>query len=135
MPATPVHDELADRLVALLERGSPEEIVDRLAPGAVLWHNDDKHATDAVGGVAAVEGLHALVDDVRIEVLERNALPDGFVQRYVIHGTVKHTGTALAAHHWVFVRTDGAHITRIDEYVDPTLAIQLGLVTPQEVSS
>jgi hypothetical protein len=134
MSATCAIDRLGDCLVALLETGSATDVIACLAPGALLWHNDDKHDVDAVAGVEAVVGLHALVDDVRVEVVERTALPGGFLQRYVIHGTVKSTGASLAAHHCIVVRTDGALIDRIDEYVDPTLTTQLGLAAAQEVS-
>jgi hypothetical protein len=130
----PASDELGTRLVELLERGDASAIIERLAPGAVLWHNDDKRAIDAVTGVEAVAGLHALVAGVSVEVVERAPLPDGFLQRYVIRGTVKSTGATLALHHCVVVRTDGTRITRIDEYVDPTLASQLGLTSAEEVS-
>jgi ketosteroid isomerase-like protein len=133
MPATPPIEHLGASLVGLLETGAATEALACLAPGAVLWHNSDKQDVDARAGFAAVTGLHALVEDVGVEVLERAALPDGFLQRYVIRGRVKASGAPLAAHHCIFVRTDGALITRIDEYVDPTLTAQLGL-TAEEVS-
>ena len=134
MAATSGTDQLSARLVKLLETGSAASIVACLAPAAVLWHNDDKQELDAVAGVEAIAGLHELVTDVRVEVCELVPLPTGFLQRHVIRGTVKRTGTPLAAHHCIVVRTAGALITRIDEYVDPTFATQLGLVAPKEVS-
>src|SRR3954465_13875747 len=134
MAATTEIDRLGDRLVELLESGSAADAVAFLAPGAVLWHNDDKRESDAVAGVEAVVDLHDVVDDVRVEVIERAPIPGGFLQRYVLRGTVKATGTSLAAHHCIVVRTDGALISRIDEYVDPTLTTQLGLTAAKEVS-
>jgi ketosteroid isomerase-like protein len=134
MAATLTPDELGDRLVELLEGGDPSVLVEHLAPGAVLWHNDDKQTIDALAGLQAVAGLHALAGDVRIEVVQRAQLPDGFFQRYVIHGTVRETGSPVAAHHCIVVRTADAGIVRIDEYVDPTLLAQLGVAEPKEVS-
>jgi ketosteroid isomerase-like protein len=133
MAATPEVERLGPVLAELLESGDPAAALACLAPDAVLWHNSDKQDVDAGAGFAAVTGLHELVDDVRVEVLERAALPDGFLQRYVIRGTVLASGAPLAADHCIFVRTDGALIIRIDEYVDPTLTLQLGL-TASEVS-
>jgi hypothetical protein len=135
MPATSPIEAVADRLVAMLETGQPSEVLDHVAPGALLWHNDGKGEIDAVAGIEAVVGLHQLVADVRVEVLDQFPLPDGFGLRYVLRGTVRQSGTPLAAHHCIFVRTDGGRITRIDEYVDPTLLTQLGLTEPQEVPS
>src|SRR4051794_39014833 len=118
---------LDDLLVDLLERGDPDALVERLAPGAVLWHNSDHRDMDAVAGVQAITGLHALVDDLRVDVVARAELPDGFVLRYVLRGEVKAAATPFAAHQCVVVRVVDGLITRIDEYVDPTMLAQLGV--------
>lgn len=123
----PEFDRLADVLVGLLESGSPAVVLGCLAPGAVLWHNSDKHEGDAATGMLAVAGLHGLVAQVRVEVVERAELPDGFLQRFVLRGVVKDSGAPLAAHQCILVRVDGTLITRIDEYVDPTFGAQLGV--------
>jgi hypothetical protein len=61
MAATLTPDELGDRLVELLEGGDPSVLIEHLAPGAVLWHNDDKRSIDAIAGVQAVAGLNCIV--------------------------------------------------------------------------
>jgi ketosteroid isomerase-like protein len=123
-------ERLADAAVAILEQGDPDVLRRHLAPGAVLWHNSDDLDLDAVDAVASIAGLHALVDDVHVDVVQRAALPDGFLQRFVVRGTVRSTGRPLAAHNCVVVTTAGERITRMDEYVDPTFVAQLGLQLP-----
>jgi ketosteroid isomerase-like protein len=120
-------EQLADAVVAILERGDPAVLRRHLAPGAVLWHNSDDREVDAHDAVGSVAGLHALVDGVHVDVLRRAEIPDGFVQRFVVRGTVRATRTALAAHNCVVATTAGGRITRMDEYVDPTFEAQLGL--------
>lgn len=111
-----------------LESGSPGHVLGLLAPGAVLWHNDDKREMNAADGVARVKGLHDLVAGVRVDVVELAAFGDGWLQRLVLRGTVRATGRELAAHNCavIRVRADG-RISRIDEYVDPTMLSQLGV--------
>ena len=120
-------EQLADAVVAILERGDPAILRRHLAPGAVLWHNGDDLEVDAHDAVGSVAGLHALVDGVHVDVLRRAEIPDGFVQRFVVRGTVRATRTELAAHNCVLATTAGGRITRMDEYVDPTFEAQLGL--------
>ena len=111
-----------------LESGSPDEAFTMLAPGAVLWHNDDKVDMDAAEGIARVKGLHELVDGVRVEVVQVEGLSSGWFQRIVLHGTVRSSGHALAAHNCALISiADDGRITRIDEYVDPTFLAQLGV--------
>ena len=48
--------------------------------------------------------------------------------RFTVRGTVRSSGAALEARNCVFVELDDAgKVTRMDEYVDPTLRQQLGL--------
>jgi len=111
-----------------LESGSPDEAIAMLAPGATLWHNDDKVDMDAAEGIERVRGLHELVDGVRVEVVQLEQLSTGWFQRIVLHGTVRASGHALAAHNCALISLgDDGRITRIDEYVDPTFLTQLGV--------
>jgi hypothetical protein len=128
--AGPTWERLADATVAILETGDPEVLRRHLAPGAVLWHNSDDTAVDAAEAVGSVSGLHGLVDGVHVEILQRAPLPDGFLQRFVVRGTVRSTGGPLAAHNCVVATTADGRITRMDEYVDPTFEAQLGLRPP-----
>jgi ketosteroid isomerase-like protein len=124
-PSSP--DSVLDLLTEVLEQGSADPILDRLAPGAVVWHNDDKEDRDAVENMKRASQLHRVLRDVRVEVVQREQLSDGLLQRFVIRGTAVATGRPVAAHNCMVVHVDGRHVTRIEEYVDPTLATQLGL--------
>ena len=115
-----------DALNAALRSASVDDVIDHLAPGAVAWHNDDKIEIDAVENMKRLPGLHQLVDGVDVEVLQSEPLESGWLQRFVLRGTVRSTGNALAAHNCVVVHLADGLITRIDEYVDPTLGTQLG---------
>jgi hypothetical protein len=114
-------------LNAALESGSPEVVIRFVAPRAVLWHNDDKVEMDAVEGVGRVAGLHGLVDGVRVDVVQLEPISTGWLQRIVLRGRVRATGHELAAHNCAVVHLTDGLITRIDEYVDPTMLAQLGV--------
>ena len=120
-------DVAAVALDAMLESGSPDEVLGLLAPDAVLWHNDDKTAVPAAAGVRGVAGLHALLADVRVEVVQHEQLSNGFLHRFAIHGVVRASGAPLLAHNCVVVSKEDLSIVRIDEYVDPTFRMQLGV--------
>ena len=120
-------DDLVDMILEVLERGDPEPITGRLTPSAVVWHNSDDVATPAATAFQQVRGLHALVDDVRVEVTRREPTSDGAVVQYVIRGVVRSSGSKLAANNCVFVRVKEGRIARIDEYVDPSFEAQLGV--------
>jgi hypothetical protein len=120
-------DPAATALDAMLESGSPDEVLELLAPDAVLWHNDDKGEVPAAVGVGGVGGLHALLSDIRVEVVQHEALKSGFLHRFAIHGVVRSSGAPLLVHNCVVVSKDGDKIGRIDEYVDPTFRAQLGV--------
>jgi hypothetical protein len=122
--ATP---QAVSALNGALESGSPTEAITMLAPGAVLWHNDDKLEMDAAEGIARVKGLHDLVDEVRVEVLQGEPLSGGWFQRILLRGTVRSSGQQLAAHNCAVIGLRDGKITRIDEYVDPTFLDQLGV--------
>ena len=114
-------------LNAALESGSPEVVIRFVAPRAVLWHNDDKVEMDAVEGVGRVAGLHGLVDGVRVDVVQLEPISTGWLQRIVLRGRVRATGHELAAHNCAVVHLTDGLITRIDEYVDPTMLAKLGV--------
>ena len=121
-----VQDPTLAALNAAIETGDADGVIALLAPGAIAWHNDDKVEMDAAANMKRLLGLHQLVDDIAVEVLQTETLDAGFLQRFVLRGTVRSNGNALAAHNCVVVHVDGGLVTRIDEYVDPTFGAQLG---------
>jgi ketosteroid isomerase-like protein len=115
-----------DALNAALRSGDVDEVLGYLAPGAVVWHNDDKIEIDAAENMKRLPGLHQLVDGLDVDIVQCSPTPSGWLQQFVLRGTVRSSGNALAAHNCVVVHVAAGLITRIDEYVDPTFGAQLG---------
>jgi hypothetical protein len=118
---------VVDAVVTMLEKADPGPIVGMLAPGAILWHNNDGVEMDAAQGFERIGGLHALVGGLHIEVTHADEIDDGVVIRFVIGGVVKASGAPLAVRNCLFVLLDGGRITRVEEYLDPTFGSQLGV--------
>ena len=114
-----------DALNDALRSASVDDVIDHLAPGAVTWHNDDKVEIDAVENLKRLPGLHQLVDGVDVEVVRREPLESGWLQRFVLRGTVRSTGKRLAAHNCVVVHLADGLITRIDGAAAAELVTQL----------
>lgn len=105
--------------------GDPRHLGAVLAPGALLWHNDDGLEVEAAGALGGIAGLARMVDGLHVEVVEGT---DRFV-RFTVRGTVCATGQKLAARNCVFFELDeDGLVRRMDEYVDPTFTTQLGLL-------
>jgi hypothetical protein len=118
---------IGEMLDEMLESGVADRALGRLAPGALLWHNGDKVEVPAAEALRGVTGLHRLVEDITIDVVQHTAIPGGFLHRFALRGTVKASGTPLVAHNCIVVTLDGPMIARIDEYIDPTFRAQLGV--------
>ena len=118
---------ITDALVEAFASGDPPVLGARMAPGALLWHNSDKVEGDAVEGFGGIVGLHQLVDGLHVEVVQHELLTTGELARFVVRGTVRATGTPLAAHNCVVFTVEDGRVTRLDEYVDPTFGAQLGV--------
>ena len=118
---------VTEALVEAFRDGDPTILAARLAPGAVIWHNTDKVVSDAVDALGGIAGLHQLVDGLHVEVVQHERLRGGELARYVVRGTVRATGDRLAAHNCVVFTVEDDRVTRLDEYVDPTFAEQLGV--------
>jgi ketosteroid isomerase-like protein len=115
----------ADALKHSFDTGDRAPFEALLAPGCVNWHNHDKLAVPAVGFEGA-GALGQLVDDLHADIVQHEIFASGELIRIIIQGTVRSTGLPLDAHHCIVLTTGDTGITRIDDYVDPTLGVQLG---------
>jgi ketosteroid isomerase-like protein len=118
-----------DELVAAFEgalAGNGDAFVASMAPGAVIWHNHDRKDVDAIDNMAAVNMLSQIVDDLVTETRLCTPIDGGFLYQYVTRGKVRANGNPFEMQNCLVVHTnaDGL-ITRIDEYVDPTVGAQL----------
>lgn len=114
-------------VLEILSTGDPSVADHVYAPDAVLWHNDGTGELDAREFSTGAPGLKAMIEGLTVEIVLAESLPGGAVVRYEIRGTVKSTGHALCARNCIFATVVDGMVTRVDEYLDPTFAAQLGL--------
>ena len=121
----PSNDELVAAFTDALA-GNGDAFVASMAPGAVIWHNHDRKDVDAIENMAAVDMLSQIVDDIATESRLCTPIDGGFLYQYVTRGKVRANGNPFEMQNCLIVHTnaDGL-ITRIDEYVDPTVGGQL----------
>jgi hypothetical protein len=121
----PSNDELVDAFRNALA-GDGDAFVAALAPGAVIWHNHDRNDVDALENMSAVNMLSQIVDGLATESRLCTPIDGGFLLQYVTRGKVRANGNPFEMQNCLVVHTnaDGL-ITRIDEYVDPTVGAQL----------
>jgi ketosteroid isomerase-like protein len=117
-------EELADALAAGIEGRDPDGFVAVLAPGAIVWHNHDRKEVDAIENMASVAILAQMVDGLKSDTLHLAPTADGFVFQFVVRGTVNSNGKPFEMHNCIIATTADGKITRIDEYVDPTIGAQ-----------
>ena len=120
------HDQMAAAFDAALTGSDPDGFVALLAPGAIVWHNHDRKEVDARENMAAIGMLGQLVENLKNERVLLSPTDSGFVLQFVVRGSVRSSGNDFEMHNCVVVTTtDDGTISRIDEYVDPTVGAQL----------
>jgi len=123
MPST---DELVAAFDGAITGKDADAFVAALAPGAIVWHNHDRKEVDARENMAAIAMLGQLVDELDNEHVRLAAIDGGFVLQFVTTGTVRASGKPFEMQNCLVVTTnDDGLVTRIDEYVDPTVGGQL----------
>ena len=118
-------DALVDSFVTALEGNGTEALAANMAPGAVVWHNHDRVEVDAIANMAGIGILGKLVQDAKFTTVRLATISDGFVLQFVLRGTVTTSGKPFEMQNVVIITTLDQRITRIDEYVDPTVGAQL----------
>lgn len=117
-------EDLAGALAAAIEGSDADGFLAALAPGAIVWHNHDRKEVDAVENMAAIGMLSQMVEGLNSETLYLAPTADGFVFQFVVRGTVTANGKPFEMHNCIVATTADGKITRIDEYVDPTVGAQ-----------
>ena len=118
-------DELVTAFGAALEGSDLDGMIAVLAPGAVVWHNRDRKVVDARENMAAIGMLGQIVRDAAIATVRLESTSGGFVYQFALRGTVVSSGKPFEMQSCIVVTTADGLITRIDEYVDPTVGEQL----------
>jgi uncharacterized protein len=119
------HDEMIAAFDGAIEGHDPDAFVAVLAPGAIVWHNSDRKEVDARENMASIAILGQLVDGLKSERVRYAPVDGGFLLQFVVHGTVTSNGNPFEMQNCLVVTTtDDGLISRIDEYVDPTVGGQ-----------
>ena len=122
MPDT---DTIAKTFADALRTLETDALIARLAPGAIVWHNHDRQEVDAETTLRGIGALGQMVRDLEFETVRLSPTPDGFVMQFALRGTVIANGNPFEMQNCVVVSIVDDQVTRIDEYVDPTVAAQL----------
>jgi ketosteroid isomerase-like protein len=118
-------DGLVNSFITALEGNGTDALAANMAPRAVVWHNHDRLEVDAIDNMAGIGMLGKIVHDAKFKTVRLTALPDGFLLQFVLRGIVTSSGKPFEMQNVVIITTAGGRITRIDEYVDPTVGAQL----------
>ena len=118
-------DGLVESFISALEGNGTDAFTANLAPGAIVWHNYDRVEVDAFANMAAIDTFAKMVGDVKVDTVRLAPIPDGFVLQFALRGTVTASGKPFEMQNAIVVSTAGGKITRIDEYVDPTVGAQM----------
>jgi ketosteroid isomerase-like protein len=110
----------ATALKASFDQGDRSQWEALMAPGCMNWHNTDKQEVPAAG-FGGASTLTALVENLRADIVQDQGFPGGRLIRLVIRGLVRSTGRELEAHNCIVLTTTESGITRIEDYVDPSL--------------
>jgi hypothetical protein len=83
-----------------------------------VWGNFDRQERGLDDAIKVLDWLISSTTARRYEIVRRMPLESGALQQHVLHGTTTN-GKEFAMPACLIVAVDGAHITRIDEYLDP----------------
>ncbi|MEU5877044.1 nuclear transport factor 2 family protein [Spirillospora sp. NPDC047279] len=119
-----MHQDLADRFIAAITAGDLDTLRSLYAPGAKIWHNGPGDGggaeQDVDDNLRTLRWLSRNLEDFRYELIRRDPLPDGYVQRHVLRGRLPDdAGTPIELAACLFVSVDDqGRIARIEEYAD-----------------
>jgi ketosteroid isomerase-like protein len=119
-------DAIVRSLADSLRSGDADGFIAYLAPDAVLWHNDTRREVDAAETLRGIGARLQLVRDRKPEIVRVSPTIDGFVMQFALRGTVVASDNPFEMQNCIVVSIVDDQVTRIDEYVDPTVAAQLG---------
>jgi ketosteroid isomerase-like protein len=119
-------EELARELLERLTNATPTHLGALFAPGGIVWHNHDRKDMDSQEDCDGIVGLREQVEGLSFQFVRSAGLPDGFLLRFIMSGTVRSNGRAMEGHNCLVAQVRDGRIVRIDEYVDPNLFSALG---------
>jgi ketosteroid isomerase-like protein len=118
MEPTPSPLDVTARLFAAIEDGDLAGVRSVYAPDVVVWAGFDDRARDVESSLGVLEWLLSVTTSRRYEMVRRIEIDGGVLQQHVLHATTR-TGKSFSMPACLVLQISGAHITRIDEYLDP----------------
>jgi ketosteroid isomerase-like protein len=109
---------LADRLTRAYEQNDTDAIVACSAPDARIWHNIDGVEQTVEEQLGATRWLNDQFKNLRYEIVSRHSFDSGYVQEYVVHGTLTDGGETFRMPLCMSVTVRDGRIARLDEYLD-----------------
>ena len=109
---------LADRMARAYEQNDIDTIVACYAPDAVIWHNIDGVDQTVQDQLGATRWLNEKLKNLKYEILSRKFFEGGYMQQYVVHGTLANGGGAFRMPLCMCVTVRNGRIARLDEYLD-----------------
>jgi uncharacterized protein len=109
---------LADRLTRAYEQNDTDAIVACYAPDARIWHNIDGAEQTVQEQLGATRWLNEQLTNLRYEIVSRDSFDGGYVQEYVVHGTLANGGEPFRMPLCMRVTVRDGRIARLDEYLD-----------------
>ena len=109
---------LADRLTRAYEQNDVDAIVACYAPDAHIWHNLDEVDQTVEEQLGATRWLNEQLKSLKYEVISRDFFDGGYVQQYVVHGTLTSSGDAFRMRLCMRVVVRDGRIARLEEYLD-----------------
>lgn len=111
-------DALADRMARAYEQNDAEGIMGCYTPDARIWHNIDEVEQTVDEQVNVTSWLHERLANIRYEVVSRRNFDGGYVQQYVMHGTLFDGGEAFRMPVCMNVTVRDGRAARLEEYLD-----------------
>jgi ketosteroid isomerase-like protein len=118
MNAADEMNALADRMARAYEQNDIDAIVACYAPDARIWHNIDGVEQTVEEQLDVTRWLNERLKNLTYEIVSRHSFDDGYVQQYVMHGTLVHGGEAFRMPVCMNVTVRDGRIARLDEYLD-----------------
>jgi uncharacterized protein len=117
---------LADRLTRAYEQNDTDAIVACYAPDARIWHNFDGVEQTVEEQLGATRWLNERLKNLKYEIVSRKFFDGGYVQQYVVHGTLADGGEAFGMPTCMDVTVRDGRIAGLQEYLDSAHLKPLG---------
>ncbi|QIB65285.1 nuclear transport factor 2 family protein [Kineobactrum salinum] len=108
---------LAERLVTALQNCDVAAVRELYTADARIWHNFDQAFQPLEDNLKSLQWMHHKLDNLRYDVVRREAIPGGFYQQHVLRGTLP-SGEAFAMPACAIIKIEDGRIVALDEYLD-----------------